>query len=162
MNKFSDESGYTSSPQKDLAETPPRGTYPAALLKSASAVSPCSSTSATSVPNYVVSPFGRVGAGQMSSSSAVNPVSIPNPALPNIGFSFLTPGLMPGFSQPTWLNTLRIMQLNAMNASFQQQQIKQSSQAEPLDLSKSTQSHSKRQKVLSPQLTINFRYRLFS
>ena len=153
MYPFSDESGYTSSPQKDLAETPPRGTYPGPLLKSA--VSPCSSTSATSAPNYVISPFGRqVG----SASAGINPVAMPNAALPNIGFSFLTPGLMPGFSQPTWLNTLRIMQLNAMNASFQQQQIKQSSQAEPLDLSKSTQSHSKRQKVLSSSM-INFLYR---
>ena len=130
---FRDESGYTSSPQKDIIDTPPRTYTSQAKSPSETFTDTTSSSPSSTAAKY---------SGQMISPLAA---AAANNALSGIGYSFLTPSLMPT-ANAAWINTLRIMQLNALQMSqgLQQHPVKQANQAEPLDLS---QNHPKRQKV---------------
>lgn len=137
-----DESGYTSSPQKDINDTPPR-TYTSQNAKNMADVNTVRTSPSLTSAKYMISPFAAAAASASNS-------------LPGIGFSFLTPSLMPH----PWLNTLQLMQLAQLRTSayntIQQQTVKQTSQAEPLDLS---QNHSKRQKVHRENTLYNCRYK---
>lgn len=139
-NIISDESGYTSSPQKDITDTPPR-TYTSQNSGNISGDTTSTSPSSGTGGKYMMSP--------LAAAAATN-------SLPGLGFSFLTPGLSASLmpNPNSWLHTLRLMQLNAIQMSNIQQQnipnLKQPNQAEPLDLS---QNHSKRQKMDTSHLS---------